>query len=77
MKAATKEISETKEVAMSDILKSVHKTVKGLKKVGAIDKTTMRRFDILCLTSINEFTPEQVLKLRLANNLSQLVLRNT
>tara|TARA_R110001606_G_scaffold10382_1_gene44391 strand:+ start:916 stop:1071 length:156 start_codon:yes stop_codon:yes gene_type:complete len=33
---------------MSDILKSVHKTVKGLNKVGAIDKTTMRRFDALC-----------------------------
>ncbi|WP_198432061.1 MULTISPECIES: hypothetical protein [unclassified Marinomonas] len=33
---------------MSDILKSVHKTAKGLKKAGAIDKTTMRQFDALC-----------------------------
>jgi DNA-binding transcriptional regulator YiaG len=48
MKAATKKISETKEVAMSDILKSVHKTAKGLKKAGAIDKATMRQFDTLC-----------------------------
>ncbi|MEL0637382.1 hypothetical protein V6259_11465 [Marinomonas sp. TI.3.20] len=33
---------------MSDILKSVHKTAKGLKEAGAIDKITMRQFDILC-----------------------------
>jgi putative transcriptional regulator len=54
---------------MSDILKSVHKTVKGLNKAGAIDKTTMRQFDSLCLTSIHDFTPEQVKKIRL--NLSE------
>ena len=48
MKAETKEISETKEIAMSDILKSVHKTAKGLNKVGVIDKTTIRQFDTLC-----------------------------
>jgi putative transcriptional regulator len=58
---------------MSDILKSVHKTAKGLKKAGAIDKTTMRQFDTLCLSSIHDFTPEQVKKLRLVNNLSQSV----
>ncbi len=56
---------------MSDILKSVHKTAKGLHKSGVMDKTTMRKFDALCLTSIHEFTPEQVRQLRLANNLSQ------
>ena len=33
---------------MSDILHSVHKTAKGLKKADAIDKTTMRQFDALC-----------------------------
>jgi DNA-binding transcriptional regulator YiaG len=36
---------------MSDILKSVHKTAKGLKKAGAIDKTTMREFDTLCFVT--------------------------
>lgn len=56
-------------IAMSDI----YKIGKGLKKAGAIDKTTMRQFDTLCLTSIHDFTPEQVKKLRLANNLSQPV----
>lgn len=36
---------------MSDILKSVHKTTKGLKKAGAIDKTIMRQFDTLCFVT--------------------------
>jgi len=58
---------------MSDILKSVHKTVKGLKKSGVVDKKTMRTFDALCLTSVHEFTPEQVRNLRLKHNLSQPV----
>lgn len=58
---------------MSDILKSVHRTAKGLKKSGVIDKTTMRKFDALCLTSVHEFTPDQVRNLRLKNNLSQPV----
>ena len=35
-------------VVMSDILHSVHKTAKGLKKADAIDKTIMRQFDALC-----------------------------
>jgi putative transcriptional regulator len=58
---------------MSNILKSVHKTAKGLKKTGVINKTTMRKFDALCLTSVHEFTPSQVRSLRLKNNLSQPV----
>ena len=58
---------------MSDILKAVHETAKGLKKSNAINKTTMRKFDALCLTAIHEFTPEQVRALRQKNNLSQPV----
>ena len=58
---------------MSDILKSIHRTAEGLKKSGAIDKTTMRKFDALCLTNVHEFTPEQVRDLRVKNNLSQPV----
>lgn len=58
---------------MSDILKSVHRTAKGIKKSGVIDKTTMRKFDALCLTSVHEFTPAQVRNLRLKYNLSQPV----
>ncbi|RUO26585.1 transcriptional regulator [Aliidiomarina minuta] len=58
---------------MSDILKSVHRTAKGLKKTGVIDKATMRNFDAMCLTTVHEFTPAQVRNLRLKYNLSQPV----
>ncbi|WP_027389066.1 helix-turn-helix domain-containing protein [Chrysiogenes arsenatis] len=58
---------------MSDILKSVHQTAKGLKKSGVIDKETMRKFDSLCLTVVHDFTPEQVRNLRLKYKLSQPV----
>lgn len=58
---------------MSDILKSVHRTAKGLKKAGVIDKTTMRKFDVLCLTRVQPFTAAQVRDLRLKNKLSQPV----
>jgi len=58
---------------MSDILKAVHDTAKGLHKARAIDKTTMRKFDVLCLTTVQDFTPEQVRNLRLKYNLSQPV----
>ena len=58
---------------MSDILKSVHKTVKGLKSAGVVDKTTMRKFDAVCLTTVSEFSPERVKQLRLKNRLSQPV----
>jgi len=55
---------------MSDILKVVHETAKGLEKSGAIDKTTMHKFDILCLTTVHEFNAEQDHNLRQKYNLS-------
>ncbi|HWV16770.1 MAG TPA: DNA-binding transcriptional regulator [Cellvibrio sp.] len=58
---------------MSDILKTVHQTAKGLYKAGAIPKTTMRKFDALCLTSVHEFTAEQIKALRMKYGLSQPV----
>ena len=58
---------------MSDILKAVHETAKGLHKSGVMNKTTMRKFDTLCLTTINDYSPEQIKALRLKNGLSQPV----
>ena len=58
---------------MSDILEVVHQTAKGLHTSGALDKTTLRKFDVLCLTTIVEFTPEQIRALRLKSSLSQPV----
>ncbi len=39
----------------------------------SIEKTTMRQFDVECLTSIYEFSAAQVKSLRLKNGLSQPV----
>jgi putative transcriptional regulator len=58
---------------MSDILKIVHKTAQGLHKSGAIDQTTMRKFDTICLTRIEDFSPAQVKALRVHYKLSQPV----
>lgn len=58
---------------MSDILKAVHETAKGLHKAGAINQTTMRQFDAVCLTTVREFSADQVKALRTRNGLSQPV----
>ena len=58
---------------MSDILKAVQSTAKGLYNSGAINKTTMRKFDTLCLTTVKEYSPEQIKALRFKNGLSQPV----
>ncbi len=48
----------------SDAMASVHETMKALRKVGAIDKQTMRRFDKACLTPVQPLTPKQIKALR-------------
>jgi putative transcriptional regulator len=35
----------------SQIAGAVHKTAEGLHRIGAIDKLTMREFDVMCLTT--------------------------
>lgn len=58
---------------MSDILNSVHDTVKRLHSNGSVGKLTMRHFDQLCLTEIRPFNPEDVRALRTKYQLSQPV----
>ena len=38
------------------ILDAVHETVKGLHKAGAMDATTMREFDALCLPPVKNYS---------------------
>ena len=44
-----------------------------LHEVGLLDKETMRTFDDLCLTPIEELTPQQIVDLRLREHASQAV----
>jgi putative transcriptional regulator len=44
-----------KEKYRSDIARTVHETVRGLHRIGLVDKKTMRRFDASCLTVVVKF----------------------
>ncbi len=55
------------------ILEVVHETAKGLHKAGVMNTQTMREFEALCLTSVKDYTPEQIKSIRLKNKVSQAV----
>ena len=44
----------------SDALAAVHETASDLQTAGLLDKRTMRTFDDLCLTPVEEFTPQHI-----------------
>jgi putative transcriptional regulator len=54
---------------------SVHEAIADLHKICAVDKTTMRRFDALCLESnVQKYSPGEIRALRERLNISQSVL---
>jgi len=57
----------------SDILASIHETVSDLKEAGLVEKRTMKRFDELCLTPVEELSAEDIRKIRLKSRVSQAV----
>ena len=57
----------------SDALAAIHETMQALHKVHAIDKQTMRRFDVACLTPIQPLSPRKIKALRERANVSQTV----
>ena len=57
----------------SDALAAAHEGVSDLYKIGAVDKKTMRTFDALCLTPIQEMAPKKIRALRTRDDLSQAV----
>jgi putative transcriptional regulator len=58
---------------MSDILKVMHDTAKGLHEAGAMDMATMREIDSLCLPEIKRYTPTQIKRIRAKSKTSQSV----
>ena len=48
----------------SPFLASIHETAKGLHGAGVMDKETMRRFDVMCLTPVRPLTAKQIRALR-------------
>ena len=57
----------------SEVLASVPDTALGLAEAGVILKRTMRAFDEVCLTPVDEMTPEDIRALRLREYASQAV----
>ena len=40
------------EKTKSDAFAAIHSAAKGLRRVSAVNKTTMREYDVLCLDSL-------------------------
>ncbi len=57
----------------SPIMAAIHETASDLHRVGGMDRKTMRKFDVLCLTPIQPMTPERIRALRARENASQTV----
>lgn len=57
----------------SEAFESLHSAARGLYRVGAIDKATMRTFDIACLTPVEDFKPRAIRSIRTKAKLSQSV----
>lgn len=57
----------------SDALAAVHETVMGLTDAGVMAKQTLKAFDGMCLTPVEDLTAEQIRKIRLRENASQAV----
>lgn len=58
----------------SPIAEAVHEGVRGMHRLGLADKKTMRKFDVRCLTSVDEMSAADIQKLRRREGVSQAVL---
>ena len=57
----------------SELMEAIHETATGFHKSGTMDKKTMREFDVLCLTPIQDMSPRKIRALRTREKLSQTV----
>jgi len=57
----------------SDAMAAIHETATDLYAVGGMDRRTMRKFDVLCLTQIQQITPKKSRALRTREKASQAV----
>jgi putative transcriptional regulator len=57
----------------SSPLRSLHLAAKDLHTVGAIDKATMRQFDVACLTPVEHLKPRAIKRIREDARMSQAI----
>lgn len=51
----------------------VHEGVRGMHRLGLVDKKTMREFDLRCLPTVEEMTAREIVALRERAGVSQAV----
>ena len=57
----------------SDVLASVDEIALGMAEAAAMSKRTMKAFDEMCLTPVEEMAPERIREIRLRENASPAV----
>ena len=57
----------------SEVLAAVHETALGMTEAGVMAKRTMKVFDEMCLTPVEDMAPERIREIRLRENASQAV----
>ena len=55
------------------LLSEVHETARGVARIGAIDKHTLRDLDPLCLPPVRELSAKQIRAIRNRTQMSQAV----
>lgn len=58
---------------MGKMLEAALETARDLHAAGVMKKTTLRQIEEMCLPPRREFNPDDIKRIRLANNLSQAV----
>jgi putative transcriptional regulator len=61
----------TKTKFKTDAFEAIHSSASALHRLGAINKTTMRSFDVACFAAPTEIKPQQIKKIRELNHVSQ------
>jgi putative transcriptional regulator len=46
------------------VAEAVHEGVRGMHRLGLVDKKTMRKFDVRCFTAVDDLTPKDMQALR-------------
>jgi putative transcriptional regulator len=44
----------------SDISRTVHRAAQDSYRAGVMDKRTLREFDVLCLSTVEDLTPDEI-----------------
>ena len=57
----------------NEIMAAIHETALGLNDAGLLDMQTIKAFDEVCLTPVEDLTPKQIREIRIKEKASQAV----